>query len=1012
MLNLRVIFLLACVLFYFDSIFAQNLRLKPKLRLYDPIVSDQMLNNYLFEDPSVFKIKDNLYLENTISEIEELKGDLLKAKNQKKTENLKEILKHLYYKYLTVQYYYQDILNNEIESYSLSKKQALLKFKEALNAVRKYAYKYALITKNDNMKDHALYHYYINTYLINKNIKYSLNKLNKLKKLNTRLKTNVMILKAIYDLEYANNSKKLVAINTLKTLLSQRWLSRKNKIIINLIIAKHVALLSSKGITNKDYKKYLYKASQLASGLSEKHRIQYLQSILNIWVKAQQGRTIKWINIPIYTKGYQHLDLFKAIKERQGIEYFNKKDYNKAFTIYKKLSDDYYNTNLMIEFDRNLVSISYAKALKSNNFKKYSNLLSNLMSKYESQENFMKPIQTSAKQFYQYLNNLYSRLVFKQLNLAKSSKATTKQRVYAIELANQYLTHTVSDKQRNKVLLEIATIYQLNNQYAKALQIYLTLEESTKDVKERQQYLIYAVRCQSIIAKWPQDVPWGKQYLFAQDIKYSSERTTLANLYIKLLETNTANAQWIAHLGILQIHLEQKDAAFDLWYKSLQQYGNSSNIQWSLISGYMLHEYLSLQNWEKLEILAKLSLIKGIIPRYLNKTLNLKQIIATALLEGGKQALEQKQYKIAIQKFNEFINSYPTNNNIPNVHYLLSHAYKGDGQHANALEQLELIVKNHKQSQFYKQALYIGTKWAIDMALEDKAMLFSKLYINQFKDTKESFEIREILIDLSLAQGFYDVAISLLIEQASSKGITIEQKSNLILQVLDLKYSYDSIDNAFSYSLKIPNKLLQHNELLHIKVLTIQAQYYYSKKQASALAKLEQRCLNINNPIMTKDVLSMIRFFIAEIGLNHHKQEIFSLELKDPLLELKNNFTLYNQFKEKLNSVCDTEPKGTYCPKALFTIARKAESFITLLESIDIAETLDDKIVSTFKLEKDKMLETLSADLLKYDEKAYNIIQEGTLPQFANEILWNYRLDFNFINLQNDISNGYLQINF
>ena len=143
----------------------------------------------------------------------------------------------------------------------------------------------------------------------------------------------------------------------------------------------------------------------------------------------------------------------------------------------------------------------------------------------------------------------------------------------------------------------------------------------------------------------------------------------------------------MSHIGLLQINLGSEADAFEAWQQGLGALASGSERDFNAerAAGYMLTRYKADEAWQDLEDLARLCRTKTIKARSGKSFSDTYGLLALALLEGGKEALQTvasrpEAGKVAVKKLEEVRSSFKKFTRIDEAIYLLSHAYRSVGR--------------------------------------------------------------------------------------------------------------------------------------------------------------------------------------------------------------------------------------------------------------------------------------------------------------------------------------------
>lgn len=960
-----------------------------------PLIAEALRN------PSIWKSTphDDVSRDHLISDIEELKIELGVAKKYRRLE----VLENIYKSYVKLSYHLEEVSSGNLQSYS--NRDALPQLDATRQAIVRFASEFAKLTKSTPKRSEALYHVLVSQYLTSKSRASAIAQLAKIKsRLNASLARRASFLIAQYQIDRGYRSK---ATQDMKRIANS--LSKEGYIAAHLILARSLAGLNSSGRKvaqkNDRYSYYLKLSTNKARSLSSKQKSAVLAYAIHVW-KAGEGRNIDWSRSPINLKYFSDTPYPNAIAERSAITNYKKRRYSQAIRGYAHLSKEYEGTNYLLSLDRRIADIHLAQFRKDKNAQRYAQSLISLEQKYQGDNLPKGTNETSAKAAYQDFHHRHRALVFSLLSQS-TKRATRKNLQYqTIRIANNYMNSSADKKEKKQITSSVAKIYVLLNDHRKAVSLYddLIANYADNDSEKRLFYRL-AIESQSHLAKWPRQAPWQA----SARIK-SNDRRKLVSLYISLLNLEEKKTQWpmIAHIGLLQINIGEGEKAFKLWTATLKE--NSRGQDAEKAAGFMIFSYHKRKNWDDLEEIARLCLSKKVAPTAGHKKLNPHVYLAHALFYGGKEAYKTADYKKAVSKLKEFIDSYRRDTRRDEAYFVIAFSYRGNSQHPESIESLMALVNEYPRSSFYRQSLLHGGEWSMAIAFEEYVINFYKRFVDEYAHDSQAPRVRNDLISLYMGRQLYGEAARIYKKLSQDPRQHQSEKLNSALAYMEIEARFGDKDKALAGA----NTLLQipHSDpAVSAKAIGTKVFLNEATINLAELNSAEQKLISLNSDrnSTVMEYLAYVRFLIAEMKSSKTKQEVFNLSLQDPIATLKKHYAIFKQTQKSYETVCHTGP-SSYCAPAMYQLAIITQNTIKTIEDISIAETLDQDSIVKFNNHKQSMVSSLAQIAEESDAKSISLVQRGTTtPSWAQQILWSNSKDWNFQGISNESKDGFVQ---
>ncbi|MBF0441840.1 MAG: tetratricopeptide repeat protein [Oligoflexales bacterium] len=994
---LSVILILILTIFMLTENKAESAEFGPILPLKSGNLQLPMLDIAL-RDPSFERAypTDDMYADQLRAQISEMNTDLSASKKLRKLE----LQESLYQSYAKLSYYLYDLSINGQISKSRNIKGEL---SDARTNAINFAMAFAKDTKSTEKKAKALYTVLTFKYLEDSDRDGVVASAGKLGKgLNQGLSKRLKFLVALQNADGRGKS----SISDLNS--GAGSLSKNGTIVGHLALARAYAGINSRGeragAKNGAYASHLRSAAHIAEGLSQEQKNKVFEFSLAVWQRAE-GVNIDWTKAPFNYNKLADADTAMAILERSALYNYKKGKTDNAIKIYEKLSLAYRGNPAMLNLDRRIEELERAKFAKSKNVDSYVRVLVAMADKYEDTTILGNNSEGVAKKAAEEFKAKHRILVFGLLEKATGKGESSASRMKAIAVANGYLEKCQNVDEKKKIALFSANIYSLDRKYANAVAIYdqLIASQNSSD-KEKITYVTLAIEAQSYLAAWPKDAPWTKM-----DKKNMPARAKLADLYMDLYKRKGQKADWnlLAHLGLLKINIGQVPEAFGLWTKALSS--EFKNPHAFRASGMMLATYDQSGKWEQLESLSRFCIEKGVTPINGNKNLDPHFFLANALFNGGKELYENKKYAVAVKKLKEFVDKYRTDKRRDNGIYLLAASYRGNGQHKESLEALAVIVKSYPKSPFYPKALLNGGDWATEIASEDYIVYFHQKFLNEFRNDSSYHRVKEGLLSLYMGREIYGPAADIHKVTMRDSKESKPERVKAAVRYMDIEYRYGDKDDA----IKAANTVLglsDTGDAAKADALGMLAKLDVKENDVSKLEGIEKRIEKLDTSSKAvMENLAMVRFMIAEAKAEPARQEIFNLELTDPIATIKQQFAAFSAVSKEYSSVC-AAGSTSYCAPAMYRLAILTAGTIKVIEPITIQESLSDATVEKFTSEKQKIITSLTETAANANKTAIKLVKEGsTTPNWAQQILWSNSKDWDFQRISNESKGSFVE---
>jgi hypothetical protein len=720
--------------------------------------------------------------------------------------------------------------------------------------------------------------------------------------------------------------------------------------------------------------------------MSEGFRQNSLAKAIYLW---RRWESKSWLNPPIRMSVFRDLQDFNAILERQAEELNRQGKLDQALKIYDTLAAIYADRSEAVGFELKCLEIERARYIKSSEPLRYEKRLSRLSDRYRQSDE-----KTFAK-----VDGLRQQFLAREIARSKSPKLATQ----TVARIDRYIQSIDDTALKERYLASSARLFVAVSLHKKAVDIYMDLALNGTE-SNRITHLNSAIAAQHVVAKWPNDPPW----LIKLPPK-NNEQATLRDMYKTLYERQADLLPWKqrSQLGLLLISTGNRDEAFELWTKALTV--RIERRESSFAIGYMFRSYSNQKNWERLEELARIGLKVSLDGTVSKAVLRSTEMLADALINGGKQLLERKDYKQAIAKLKEFCDSYTRDTRRDEGLFHLAIAYHHHGQHKNSIEISQELVKQYRTSRFREPALYNGGQWSVALALEEMTIFFFQTLVNDYPKSTKVPVVREQLIELYLGREIYANAIDLLEQIAFQKNSSTKLRNEAALRLLDVTDRYANTNEALRVAASI-QKSAGNDSTAIARAIRVEARYYAAQQDYKRVARLESSLAKLQPlSLEAQDYLGEIRFLLANSYVPSEETEILSPELKDPLKTINEEFARYAQIKRAYLNVCQAGTTS-FCAPAHIQIAINADRVYQRIEPVEIPPSLATNVVKTFSNRHDQIINQLADDQLQAtSEAASTMKQTRTNPDWTTQILWENSTDWNFERITGEAGNGFVQ---
>jgi hypothetical protein len=932
-------------------------------------------------------IRDELGADQLNQEIENYKAQL--AQSGSKNEKM-ELSRKIYEAAVIMSYHLEDVASGHFRSLADDKPKG-----GSLAAVRgdiiRYGKQYAAAVKNRKLKARALYNVII---AVNQGGTLSAQSVAQLTKIRADLPD---ALRARVDFCIASRSKSPKALAQLAS--SSRALSASGRIAAHLMMARSYAALK-----NSRYKQHLSQVSRLAAGRSAEEKTAVLGYAIGVW-RLAEGKSRNWGTAPFSLTPFAASEQARAIIERSALRDVREGRKEVALKKYRSLSKAYNGTPAMFKLDERIVEITRKDAKTVQHMKSYIKVLTEMQGKYKQEQTFGDAYAAQTRAAHAGYQEKHRRVIRLLVDNALKSAASRDMRMFAILEAKKYVQSYADETEKYGVMLKVGKIYRLANEYAKAVQVYSELYESSQDDAQKKSVMLLMIEAQGKLAGWPADAPWAG----VKKSAHPAARERLLTFYATLYELQQKKVDWpvIAHIGLLQISLSKGDEAFKLWSETIAQ--DSSSVHARRAAALMLVAHKKNEKWDELETLARLCLSKNLSPLSGTTALKARDFLGDALFYGGKKAYAAQDYQKAVDKLAEFTGGFRGDKRRDEGLFVLAHAYRGIENHVASLDTLKALVEEHPRSKFIKKGLLIGGEWSMQMAFDDYTIYFYEKFMAGFGTDKEAASVRTVLVEIYLARKDYGRVAAIYKGLMLNGKLDASSRAAAAILYLDIESRYGEKANV-QWAARELTKLAGGSSLAMAKVYQTQARFDMRNASVSELKNLERKVakLDMAEP-EAAETLAMVRFMIAAAQAERTKKEVFNLELNDPIKSLDEYYGLFMQSKKEFEDVCAVG-KTSYCAPAMAQMAELTTNTVKTLEEIKIPSTLDEETVNKFNAKKQSLIGSLGGIATAAEDRSIALVNEGgTVPDLASGIMWKTSEDWSMDNVNNESQTLFVQ---
>lgn len=931
------------------------------------------------------------------SEIKQMRDDLARASGPRALE----LHEQTYVSYAALAYFLEDALAGRRQYATDANRTAA-----QLQTIRGFLLDHARAVARQGdgrAKARAIFHINATAVVSGDGRGAAIAELRKLEKspLDAALKRRAALLVAMHDADHGSAAERAKAVQTLRS--QAGGLGAGGQVAVRLTLARVLAGVSAAGHkagpTKPEYRGQLAAALPKAAGLGQHDKDAALAAAVQIWRQAE-GAKIDWSKAPFRMGPYADSATVRAIVERSALQDWQQNRRPQALRKYQSLAASAAGTPLKADLDLRVLDLRRADYAQSKNPKPYEAALLAAAKVYVDTGVLGGGHEAQAKATAAEVLRRYKALVGGELAHAAQKSASPTERRRAIAMAGTFIGTLSDAKEIEDIKAKVANIYALAGQHREAVAAYQELAETstTGNVKR---YWGLAIRSQSVLAAWPEQAPWG-----GVKAGHAAEREQLLVLYKKLGEADAGKNAWFlaAHIGLLDLSLGKADEAFGLWQTMLKQ--APSGMHAANAAGTMLTAYAKAGAWSDLESLARVCLANRLTPVYQGRTVGAEPMLALALLEGGKQALNDGKFAVAIAKLHEFVAQHQAAKNHDEGFFLLAVAYHGAGRHEDSIKTLQAFADRYPRSKYSRQALLSGGDWAAPMAFEENVMFFYTRFLKQFATDPEAPRVRGLLTELFEGRGRYAEAIAVL-QQTARLAPDAAVRAQALAHIMNLEERHGSLAHAGAAADQVLRAGAAPADE-RAAALAVKARLAAAAGRDGDLRRIEAQLASLQAE-GAQDALGEVRYLLAEAESQTVVKTYFNLSLKDPQATLAQRYRAYQGATAAFLRVCQAG-QTSFCAPAMLKLSQLSLAFSRSLDDLNVQDTLAKEDVQRFRAEKQRVMNEAAQTAQQADAQASASVGQGNAdPDWAQAVLWQNSSDWNFDRVSGETGNGFVQ---
>jgi hypothetical protein len=706
------------------------------------------------------------------------------------------------------------------------------------NMLSVYSTQLMQLSSNEEEKDRAKYHKNVAAYFLEDFAQVSKQELDEIARsthAGPELKSGAQLLQLVMKLKNENPDKALSlgsdVINSLTT---------EGKIVAHLMIAQSENQSTGKGDRSSLSLDavHLREALRLAAQLPEKVGGEILEYAVAVW-RINKNPAEGWESNPFSAMPVKNPLVMAAIKERAALAQLKKEHYSQAQRLYKTIALQLEGNPWRIALDRRIIQIQEEQYKKTKNVKQLWDSLYAYEKEYSNPALFGKNYAAQTQNSYRFYQK--KRALVENIILNRTESDATEIRRYLLDFLIKDLQSIRDEEGRKKMRLKIARYQSANKNYLAAREEYNQLLKTAKTNEERMQYLVPAIKNQTVLAGWTLTPPWDdKQISEAND-----KQEELFALYDKASKACSETLKWrmYAHMGLLALHQGKEARAIKLWTENLND--PIPNRNKNLALGKLLSLYAQTQRPSEFIELMDLSNKLKIKPLFMKNPLNVTQLYTDYLYLAAQKNLRLKKTSVGLTLLQKFIAASPAGKRKEESYILLVNEQLKAGQLTAAFKSIAEYDAVFRQPEKSRALMMRGIALA-KVKDPELAIKYCILLLKQETKGAIAAEARETLAGLYYKKGWYGEASKLYKLQSIATDVSRAKAVEAALAYMNIENRYGDKENAVAGARQV--MLLSKNDPVAFSQAAAYAAIFYEKNgHLSELAQVSNALKQIRS---------------------------------------------------------------------------------------------------------------------------------------------------------------------
>ena len=800
-----------------------------------------------------------------------------------------------------------------------------------------YARDLAAMTTDQTEKDRALFHANIASQLIGDDLHFATEEINLLIK-SSAIKELLPQIRLVSAIASLRQNRAFESFESMRRIVNNQNIEGKIILYLSATLAlpKEKSDVTNAGITNGAT--FLLEATKLAKQLPmDASRPIFLYAV-NLW-RAQKGTQASWENPPIASPNFEDPQLLAAIRERQALFLFDQKDVGSCLTAYQNVAKELLDSPLKMDVDSRILDIYRTIAATDHTkLSGYFGAIEKLLSEY------MDPAMARPN------NSLVMKKAYKQLLIRKRNAGIEAVKIaitdtsisadirrYIIDQLAAQIDETTDIAAKKKLRQKIAALHEVNKNYLAALDNYKSLLELTTGEQEKYQTLTAMSRIQSTIAGWPQRPPWEAQV----PVKSQESIDLLYQYYSQLLTVAPPTIKWriLAHMGLLLIQENKKEAAYQLWSRNID--AKPANRHQQYAAGMILtNDSLNVKNESYLNLVESIRK-GGIRPVYQSSVIDLDSVYRDALFANAERAAKESNPKQVVNFLRKFTTLTKDDTRLERATFLLADSYFGLNDSQMALKHVQRYINDFPDGPEAKYLLMKGIARTKEN-LPELSANYSLLYLKRFKKGPGAAMARETLAKYYLQKKWYAETAKVYKMQMQAEDLPKEQQIQAALAYMEIEKKFG--DKEFSHwgALQVI-RLGKNDPDALAKAYLFEANYFSTQNNTAQLANTAKSLAALDNSIpVIRRTLAYVKNLLAQRGAETQLNSSRAMSFEDPKNALHELYAGYLQQKKVLDSKCK-KSSVKECQVARREALRFAQTSLIQMEKIKTQNSNDSK---------------------------------------------------------------------